>query len=142
REAGAKLEEVFDHLLGSGREGAALRAGAADVSLDELLPESLFGLLDAPPNVAVALAQVGGRLLDGAGLVHRPQHFGQAEAESVAALGLQPDLDPWHEGEALRSSLVHGGIPTPSTSQTGHNTPPPCPPWRRPDGSAGRSGTS
>src|SRR5438105_1077485 len=91
----AQGQEVGDETARLGSEGAALRALAANLGLHQRTAQDLFRLLDPPPDVAVALVEVGGSPLDGAGPVHGLQDLADAEAKGVAALGLQPDLDSW-----------------------------------------------
>src|SRR5207249_1194280 len=64
-------------------------------------------LLDPAPDIAVALAQVGGRLLDGAGLFDGLEHFREAEAENVVAVGFEPHF---HAGHQRRRFLSHGQV--------------------------------
>src|SRR5262245_44819284 len=90
--AGEPLPRGPDHAVAERREGgdqahrlrgqrAALRAPAADVRLDQGPADHPLRLLDAPPDVAVALAQVGGRLLDRADAADGLEDLAEAQAE-------------------------------------------------------------
>src|SRR4051794_25736679 len=89
--AGAEGEEVGHQLAGGGGQAAASGALAADLGVDQFPAEGLLGLLEAGPDVAVTLAEVGRRLLDRAGAVHRPEDLTDAVAEGVPATRLEPD---------------------------------------------------
>src|SRR6266851_102221 len=85
--------EIGRELPGLGSEAAALCILAADLGFDQLPAQGLLRLLDTAPHVAIALAEVAGRLLDRAGMFHGLQHLAQPVAERVAAIDLQPYLD-------------------------------------------------
>src|SRR5262249_49330582 len=91
--AGAEGAEGGDEPLCLGGQAAALGAPAADPGFDQGPAQGRLGLLDPAPDVAVALTQVGGGLLNGAGPLHGLQDLADAQAEGIAAPGFQPDLD-------------------------------------------------
>src|SRR5262249_31933767 len=51
---------------------------------------------------------VGGRLLDRPGAVHGPEDVGDTQAEGVAALDFQPDLDARDQRGRLRTAARGG----------------------------------
>jgi hypothetical protein len=62
--AQANCLEIPNQAPGLVRQATALPILAADLGLDKLPDQSLLRALDAAPNVAVAFANVGSRLLD------------------------------------------------------------------------------
>src|SRR5262245_48540063 len=65
---------------------APLRAGTADVGLNEAATQGRLGFLDPRPDMAIALPQAGRRSLDGAGPVHRLEDFADSQPEHVVAI--------------------------------------------------------
>src|SRR5262249_49365026 len=105
---GAEGQEGGDESAGLRGQGAALDALAADPGFHEGPAEGFLRRLDAAPDVAVALAEVGRRLLDGAGPAPRLEDLGDAEPEGVTAAGFQPHLDAWRQRDLLRAA---GNLP-------------------------------
>src|SRR5262245_39301377 len=111
-----EVHEPRYHPPGDGRQRGPLRAAAADLGLHQGAAERRLGLLDPAPDVAVALAQLGGRLLDRAGPLDRLEDLGDAEPEGVVAPLLQPDLYPGDQvgpggpgaGSCRRHKLTRG----------------------------------
>src|SRR5262249_30184729 len=92
-ETSAEFQEMLDQLVSRRCQKASLAALAADVGFDQLLAQSAFGFLEPAPDIAITFTQGGSGLLDGALLFNSAQNLAHAEAESIPAVGFQPDFD-------------------------------------------------
>src|SRR5579864_6430947 len=100
--------EARDYLSGGRRQLTPILTRTAELGGDECGTESRLSPLNAAPDMAVAPADLRGRMLDRAGSMHSFEDGDEPGTEPKTVRALHPDLDPGTEDGAARLGFRSG----------------------------------
>src|SRR5579864_6074094 len=100
--------EARDDLSGGRRQLTPILTRTSELGGDECRAESRLSPLNAAPDMAVAPADLRGRMLDRAGSMHSFEDGDEPRTEPESVRALHPDLDPGTEDGATRLGFRSG----------------------------------